>query len=75
MSQLITLGIGTPSDVSHLILFGLSPTGVINVRPILLCTATAVSLMPLRTAQGRIREVEALMPSRTVRPFCAGEDA
>ena len=27
--QAITLGIGTPSDIAHLTLFGLSPAGVV----------------------------------------------
>lgn len=28
--QVITLGIGTPADIPHLILFGLSPTGPVS---------------------------------------------
>jgi len=27
INQIITLGIGTPSDIPHFVLFGLSPTG------------------------------------------------
>lgn len=31
VSQLITLGVGTPSDIAHLTLFGLSPTGAVDL--------------------------------------------
>lgn len=34
--EFITLGIGTPSDIPHFVLFGLSPTG-----PVALVAATA----------------------------------
>lgn len=30
-SQMITLGIGTPSDIPHFILVGLTPTGPVEV--------------------------------------------
>lgn len=33
VSQLITLGIGTPADLAHLILFGLSPATVAVLAP------------------------------------------
>jgi hypothetical protein len=31
INEIITLGIGTPSDIPHLTLFGLSPTGPVAV--------------------------------------------
>lgn len=49
--QVITLGIGTPSDIPHVILFGLSPTGVVEFQP---DTLTAVGRYPLTlTETGR----------------------
>lgn len=33
ISELITLGIGTPSDIAHLTLFGLTPTGPVTLSP------------------------------------------
>lgn len=33
INQVITLGLGTPGDIPHFILFGLSPTGPVAVEP------------------------------------------
>lgn len=35
VSQVITLGIGTPSDIAHLTLFGLSPNTAISAPAVL----------------------------------------
>lgn len=63
INHVITLGIGTPADIPHFTLFGLSPTGPVTIVDIDLCEATVMSLMPERS-------VESLMPVRTVERVC-----
>lgn len=62
MSTLISLGIGSPSGVTPLLLWGL-----ILRRPLIIGRTTAESLMPQRTASS-------LMPRRTVQVWHGDED-
>lgn len=42
-SDLITLGLGTPADIPHFVLFGLSPTGPVAVVEFMTATAVGAS--------------------------------
>lgn len=69
--QVITLGLGTTGDIAHLVLVGLSPSGVVTAIDLDVCTMTVTSLMPLSDVRALrpFREVSGLMPSRSARPL------
>lgn len=73
VNQVITLGVGTPSDVARYVLVGLSPNA--SVVDLDLCTTTTASLMPVRTSArlSPVRSSASLMPVRSTVAHC--EDA
>lgn len=40
LNNLISLGIGTPADIAHFVLFGLTPAGEVVFVPVVIVAAT-----------------------------------
>ena len=67
VSHLITKGIGTPADIAHFTLFGLSPTGVVVAVTVVELTGTvsitrtlAADVDVTRTLAGTVRVTRTL---------------
>lgn len=71
--HLVSLGIGSPADIPHFTLFGLSPTGPVDIAQLDFCETTVVSLMPSRDVRSLMpdRSVESLMPTRKTPESCS----